>query len=81
MREAFAQTLLSMTATATNTTQKLSGTSSRNTLGKNVFLGLSPNILVTYQGEVFLGREMCDAILMAGAEALKPGSTVELREH
>lgn len=81
MREAFAQTLLSMTATATNTTQRLSGTSSRNTLGKNVFLGLSPNILVTYQGEVFLGREMCDAILIAGAEALKPGSTVELREH
>lgn len=81
MREAFAQTLLSMTTTSINMSQRLSATGSRNALGKNVFLGLSPNILVTYQGEIFLGREMCDAILIAGAEALKPGSTVELREH
>lgn len=81
MREAFAQTLLSMTTTSTNMSQKLSTTNSKHSLGRNIFLGLSPNILVTYQGEVFLGREMCDAILIAGAEALKPGSTVELREH
>ncbi|EFO64030.1 Hypothetical protein GLP15_4144 [Giardia lamblia P15] len=84
MREAFAQTLLSMTTTSANLSQRLSAANSRgsrNTLGRNVFLGLSPNVIITYQGEVFLGREMCDAILIAGAEALKPGSTVELREH
>lgn len=71
-RAAFARTLLAMTTTGTKTLR------ASKAMPENS-LGMIPTTIVTYQGELFIGQEMCEALLLAGAETLKPGMTTEMQ--
>ncbi|TNJ28672.1 hypothetical protein GMRT_13198 [Giardia muris] len=71
-RAALARTLLAMTTAGTKTLRASKAVPENS-------LGMIPTTIVTYQGELFIGQEMCEALLLAGAETLKPGTTTDMQ--